>query len=45
MKKRNLRGVGAMAMAAVLTLGMVPGTVYAAGPQIRVASFRRADEF
>ena len=38
MKKRNLRGVGAMAMAAVLTLGMVPGTVYAAGPQIRVAS-------
>ena len=38
MKKRNLRGVGAMAMAAVLTLGMVPGTVYAAGPQVRVAS-------
>ncbi|HJC37537.1 MAG TPA: hypothetical protein H9757_00500, partial [Candidatus Mediterraneibacter faecigallinarum] len=38
MKKRNLKRVGAMAMAAALTLGMVPATAYAAGPLVRVAS-------
>ena len=37
MKKRNLKRVGAMAMAAALTLGMVPATAYAAGALVRVA--------
>lgn len=38
MKKRNYKRIGAMAMAAVMTIGMVPTSVLAAGPLVKVAS-------
>lgn len=37
-EEAQFKRVGAMAMAAALTLGMVPATAYAAGPLVRVAS-------
>ena len=38
MKKRNYKRIGAMAMAAVMAVSMVPTSVWAAGPLVKVAT-------